>query len=95
MKKADELSDSPERVSSISFQEKDWLPVIVPETVLNSLVYNGIHIKPYFVLNNKQESRIIPDLYHVGRNFYTYWFRTSFTLSPSTYDSIDAVNNYD
>lgn len=85
MKKADELSDSPERVSSISFEEKDWLPAIVPGTVLNSLVYNGIYPEPYFGLNNKLESHIIPDLYHVGRNFYTYWFRTSFTLSPSTY----------
>ncbi len=56
----------------------DWMPAIVPGTVLNSLVYNGVYPEPYYGLNNKLESNLIPDLHHAGRDFYTYWFRTEF-----------------
>jgi hypothetical protein len=54
------------------------MPAIVPGTVLNSLVYNGVYPEPYYGLNNKLESNLIPDLHHAGRDFYTYWFRTEF-----------------
>ena len=74
-------SDVPQRAEDLS---KDgcpldgWSPAIVPGTVLNSLVNNGVYPEPYFGLNNKISSGLIPDLNDVGRDFYTYWFRTSF-----------------
>lgn len=56
--------------------ETGWMPAIVPGTVLNSLVYNKVFPEPYFGMNNKIESNLIPDITEVGRDFYTYWFRT-------------------
>ena len=60
------------------------MPAIVPGTVLNSLVYNKVYPEPYYGLNNKLTSNIIPDLSVVGRDFYTYWFRTDFVV-PADY----------
>lgn len=78
MKKAEDLRVSAETVSTPNVSTYDWLPAIVPGTVLNSLVDNKIYPEPYYGLNNKLESGLIPDLYKVGRDFYTYWFRTEF-----------------
>ncbi|MDR2682743.1 MAG: hypothetical protein LBB64_02610, partial [Dysgonamonadaceae bacterium] len=68
MKKADEVSEKAEKISTSTFTETGWLPAIVPGTVLNSLVYNKIYPEPYFGLNNKLETGLIPDLYHAGRD---------------------------
>ena len=83
MKKADEVNVRPEDISTHQISLEDWLPAIVPGTVLNSLVYNKIYPEPYYGLNNKLESNLIPDIYHIGRDFYTYWFRTEFTLDKN------------
>lgn len=80
MKRADEVGVRSEEVSSAKLPTEDWLPAVVPGTVLNSLVHNGVYPEPYYGLNNKLESKLIPDLYRVGRDFYTYWFRTEFRL---------------
>src|ERR1700743_94338 len=53
-------------------------PAIVPGTVLNSLVQNGIYPEPYFGLNNAHEQNLIPDLNETEPDFYTDWFRTEF-----------------
>ncbi|MBB4035602.1 hypothetical protein GGR21_001495 [Dysgonomonas hofstadii] len=83
MKKADELNVRAEDISTSNINSTNWLPAIVPGTVLNSLVYNKVYPEPYYGLNNKLESNLIPDLYHVGRDFYTYWFRTEFNLDKN------------
>ena len=57
-----------------------WADAIVPGTVLNSLVADGIYPEPYFGLNNAHEQKLIPDLSEAGREFYTYWFRTEFEV---------------
>ena len=56
---------------------------IVPGTVRNSLVYNKEYPEPYYGVNNKLESGKIPDISKVGREFYTYWFRTEFDVPES------------
>jgi len=81
MKRADEVGVRAEEVSSERLSTEGWLPAVVPGTVLNSLVYDGVYPEPYYGLNNKLESGLIPDLYHAGRDFYTYWFRTEFELA--------------
>lgn len=78
MKKASEVTLRAEDLSKDGCQLDGWDKAIVPGTVLNSLVYNGVYPEPYFGLNNKISSGLIPDLNDVGREFYTYWFRTSF-----------------
>lgn len=59
-----------------------WMPAIVPGTVLNSLVHNKVYPEPYFGLNNKITSGLIPDISTAGRDFYTYWFRAGFDGIP-------------
>lgn len=78
MKKATETQDAPETISSSGYNTAGWIPAVVPGTVLTSLVHNGIYPEPYFGLNNKITSGLIPDLSQTGRDFYTYWFRTEF-----------------
>jgi hypothetical protein len=98
MKKADDLKVKTEDVSTSKVSTEDWLPAIVPGTVLNSLVYNGVYPEPYYGLNNKLESKLIPDLYHAGRDFYTYWFRTEFETPAENYKGkktwlqVDGIN---
>ena len=71
MIKADEAEGVAGDISKPGYQEKSWLPAIVPGTVLNSLVYNKIYPEPYYGVNNKLEKGIIPDLAKAGREFYT------------------------
>jgi mannosylglycoprotein endo-beta-mannosidase len=98
MKKAGEIDEKDEKISTSAFTETGWLPAVVPGTVLNSLVYNKIYPEPYFGLNNKLETGLIPDLYHAGRDFYTYWFRTSFDTPKNIYEGkktwlqVDGIN---
>lgn len=98
MKKAGDISVRSEDISTDKISTTDWLPAIIPGTVLNSLVYNKIYPEPYFGLNNKSESGLIPDIYHVGRDFYTYWFRTEFDLDKAIYTGkkiwlqVDGIN---
>lgn len=98
MKKADDLKVKTEDVSTSKMSTDDWMPAIVPGTVLNSLVYNGVYPEPYYGLNNKLESNLIPDLYHTGRDFYTYWFRTEFETPFQSYKGkktwlqVDGIN---
>lgn len=98
MKKAIDINTRSEDISTDKVETVDWLSAIVPGTVLNSLVYNKIYPEPYYGLNNKLESGLIPDLYNVGRDFYTYWFRTEFNLNEDQFKGkkvwlqVDGIN---
>lgn len=83
MKQAGEVSHRAEQLSLPGYDTREWIPAIVPGTVLGSLVHNKIYPEPYYGLNNKIESGLIPDIAEVGRDFYTYWFRTQFHLPAS------------
>jgi mannosylglycoprotein endo-beta-mannosidase len=52
-----------------------WISATVPGTILTTLVNNGLMPDPYFGMNNED----IPDIYTVGRDYYTYWFLTRFS----------------
>ncbi len=84
MKKAGDVKESGEAVSRTNYVAEGWMRAIVPGTVLNSLVHNKVYPAPDYGLNNKKTQKLIPDLNEVGRDFYTYWFRTAFSL-PSEY----------
>lgn len=88
MYKADEIKDPAEKISRPGYQSGEWMSAIVPGTVLNSLVHNKVYPEPYYGLNNKLDKDIIPDLAKVGREFYTYWFRTEFNIPESYKDKI-------
>jgi len=88
MKKAGEVTVPAETLSKPGYNEGEWLPAIVPGTVLNSLVYNGVYPEPYYGMNNKLTSKLIPDLAEAGRDFYTYWFRTEFDIPADYKDKV-------
>jgi hypothetical protein len=69
-----------EVLSKAGYDTQAWSKAIVPGTVLNSLVANGVYPEPYFGLNNAHERKLIPDISETGRDFYTYWFRTEFAV---------------
>jgi hypothetical protein len=97
MKKAGEITVAAEELSKPGFTTENWLPAIVPGTVLNSLVYNKVYPEPYYGINNKLTENKIPDIAKVGRDFYTYWFRTEFTIPTDFKDKnvwlqIDGIN---
>lgn len=83
MIKSGETTDPGEKISLSDYSTMNWLPAIIPGTVLNSLVYNQKYPEPYYGINNKIESKLIPDISETGRDFYTYWFRTDFTVPQS------------
>ncbi|MCQ2180671.1 MAG: glycoside hydrolase family 2 [Bacteroidales bacterium] len=75
-----QLKDIPERVSLPGYElTGEWLPAIVPGTVLNTDVANGLLPEPYYGLNNKIQKGLIPDL-AAGRDYYTRWLRTEFEI---------------
>lgn len=88
MLKAGDTKDKAESISQPGYTAGQWMPAIVPGTVLNSLVYNKVYPEPYFGMNNKLDRNIIPDLAHAGRDFYTYWFRTEFDIPENYRDKI-------
>ena len=83
MIKAGDATDPGEKISLSNYATTNWMPAIVPGTVLNSLVDNQKYPEPYYGINNKIESKLIPDISETGRDFYTYWFRTDFTVPQS------------
>lgn len=97
MYKAGDVKESAEKISQPGYSTSQWLPAIVPGTVLNSLVHNKVYPEPYYGMNNKLDKNIIPDLAKVGRDFYTYWFRTEFDV-PQSYQGkvvwlqVDGIN---
>lgn len=97
MKKAEDIKEKPEILSKSGYKTEGWMPAIVPGTVLNSLVHNNIYPEPYYGLNNKLTSKLIPDIAETGRDFYTYWFRTEFDI-PGDYKGktvwlqVDGIN---
>lgn len=70
-------------VSAPGFSTSGWQTAIVPGTVLNSLVKNGVHPDPYFGRNNDRALNLIPEISDTGAGFYTYWFRTAFMVPAS------------
>ena len=69
-RKASEIGEDGNRLTGQPFEATGWMKAKVPGTVLTTLLENKIYPAPEFGLNNQ----LIPDIFHVGRAFYTYWF---------------------
>lgn len=96
-KRVNELNVGGEEVSLATFNTETWQPAIVPGTVLNSLVANGEFAEPYFGQNNKRSNKLIPDIADIGREFYHFWYRTTFSVpkdfkEKSVWLQFDGVN---
>lgn len=73
-RKADKTSGDGARISLPSFDMNDWMPAVVPGTVLTTLIANKQVPDPFYGANN----RLIPDIHSTGRGYYTYWFAKDF-----------------
>ncbi len=67
-------------ISMPGFNTRGWKEAIVPATVLTNLVEQKVYPEPYYGQTNKLSNDLIPDIAKVGREFYTYWFRTEFVV---------------
>ncbi len=63
-----------DRLSRPDFSTANWLDATVPGTVLTTLINNHLEPDPFYGLNNQK----IPDIYTVGKDYYTYWFVRDF-----------------
>lgn len=59
--------------------QKENFTAVVPGTVLTTLIHNGIYPDPDIGLNQSK----IPDIYHAGSSFYTYWFCNTINILQS------------
>lgn len=80
MKRANELNTGGDKISLSTFNTESWQKAIVPGTALNSLVANGDFPEPYCGQNNMRINKLIPDIADAGREFYHFWYRTTFTV---------------
>ena len=75
-RKASEIGEDGNRLTGQPFEATGWMKAKVPGTVLTTLLENKLYPAPEFGLNNQ----LIPDIFHVGRAFYTYWFACPFPM---------------
>ncbi|TDE14478.1 glycoside hydrolase family 2 protein [Dyadobacter psychrotolerans] len=68
------VNDNGLRISSTSYPLTGWMPAVVPGTVLTTMLENKQIPDPFYGMNNKN----IPDIFHTGRDYYTYWFVKDF-----------------
>jgi len=71
-----------------SLNTEGWLKARVPGTVLGTLLDNKLYPAPEFGLNNN----LIPDIYHTGNDFYTYWFVRPFETNSLPKDRTVWIN---
>ncbi len=69
-RRANEVGDDGNRLTKQPFSTEGWMKAKVPGTILTTLLENGVYPAPEYGMNNE----LIPDIYRVGRDFYTYWF---------------------
>lgn len=76
---------SGEQLSRPAYALKGWMPATVPGTVLTTLIDNKLMPDPFYGMNNER----IPDIFNVGRDYYTYWFVKDFTeAAPAPYRQV-------
>ncbi|MEC5145573.1 Glycosyl hydrolase [Chitinophaga sp. 180180018-2] len=72
-----------EQLSAPGYQLTGWMPATVPGTVLTTLLNNKQVPDPMYGMNNEK----IPDIYHTGREHYTYWFVKDFSEKAGAGDA--------
>ncbi len=78
-------NDKGEIISKRSYHLDNWKPAVIPGTVLTTQLANGEIPDPFYGMNNEK----IPDIYNVGRDYYTYWFVKDFNeTKPSGDDQV-------
>jgi mannosylglycoprotein endo-beta-mannosidase len=69
--------DRGEQISAPAYPLKNWLPAVVPGTVLGTMLENKLVPDPFYGMNNER----IPDIFNTGPGHYTWWFIKDFKES--------------
>jgi len=75
-RRANEVNLDGNSLSALPFNSAGWMKAKVPGTVLTTMLENQMFSAPEFSLNNN----LIPDIYDVGNEFYTFWFVRPFLM---------------
>jgi hypothetical protein len=75
-RRANEVKIDGNVLTSIAFNQAGWIKARVPGTVLTTLLENNYFPAPEFSMNNN----LIPDIYEIGNEFYTFWFMRPFEV---------------
>jgi len=78
-KKVSDVKEDGTKLSQYNFSVKNWMPAVVPGTVLTTLLENKKVPDPFYGMNNNK----IPDIYFTGKEAYTYWFCKDFKEMPA------------
>jgi hypothetical protein len=78
-RRANEVRIDGNRLTSTPWSSEGWMPARVPGTVLTTLLDNRLFPSPEYSMNNE----LIPDIYHIGKDYYTFWFVTRFQSSAT------------
>ncbi|KAF9607598.1 hypothetical protein IFM89_037526 [Coptis chinensis] len=62
-----------------------WIQAVVPGTVLGTLLKNNLVPDPFYGLENEA----IIDIADSGREYYTFWFFTTFQSAPLAHQHVD------
>ena len=73
--KASEVNMQGAVISNAVTALPNWQPAVVPGTILTTMLANKQVPDPFYGMNNQ----LIPDIYTVGKDYYTYWFVKDFT----------------
>ncbi|WP_139125745.1 glycoside hydrolase family 2 protein [Arcticibacter eurypsychrophilus] len=68
------VSETGELISAQAYSLSSWKAAVVPGTVLTSQLAAKEIPDPFWGMNNEK----IPDIYTIGRDYYTYWFAKEF-----------------
>lgn len=82
-RKAGDVHSTGTQISASGFETATWENATVPGTVLTTQINNKEVPDPFYGMNNEQ----IPDIYKVGRDYYTYWFVKDFTEAAPAGDN--------
>ena len=75
-RRANEVKIDGNRLSASPFQPEGWMKARVPGTALTTMLENKMFPAPEFSMNNN----LIPDIYEVGNEFYTFWYVRPFRV---------------
>ncbi|MDR0794610.1 MAG: beta-glycosidase, partial [Tannerella sp.] len=75
-RRANEIRVDGNQFTTQPFNSEGWMKAKVPGTVLTTMLENNLFPAPELSLNNN----LIPDIYTVGKDFYTFWFVRPFEV---------------
>lgn len=78
------IKEQGEILSQPSYQTSGWMNATVPGTVLTTLLNNQQVADPFYGMNNQY----IPDVFHTGNDYYTYWFVKDFTETAKSNEQV-------